>query len=140
MTNSYQAATTSVSVQASWVDNSDAKKARPSSITVQLYANGEKYGSTVQITSGLSWKYTFTDLPKNKDGKAITYSVQQTSVKNYVTKYSTKDGALTITNTYSDIPLTGDSSNLLFWIMTVIAASTALAGIFVERVRKSVRR
>jgi hypothetical protein len=140
MTNSYQAATTSVSVQASWVDNSDAKKARPSSITVQLYANGEKYGSTVQITSGMSWKYTFTDLPKNKDGKAITYSVQQTSVKNYVTKYSTKDGALTITNTYSDIPLTGDSSNLLFWIMTVIAASTALAGIFVERVRKSVRR
>jgi hypothetical protein len=140
MTNSYQAATTSVSVQASWVDNSDAKKARPSSITVQLYANGEKYGSAVQITSGMSWKYTFTDLPKNKDGKAITYSVQQTSVKNYVTKYSTKDGTLTITNTYSDIPLTGDSSNLLFWILTVIAASTALMGICVEHVRKSNRR
>jgi hypothetical protein len=140
MTNSYQAATTSVGVQASWVDNSNAKKARPSSITVQLYANGEKYGSAVQITSGMSWKYTFTDLPKNKDGKAITYSVQQTSVKNYVTKYSTKDGTLTITNTYSDIPLTGDSSNLLFWILTVIAASTALMGICVEHVRKSIRR
>jgi hypothetical protein len=140
ITNSYQAATTSATVQANWVDNSDAKKARPSSVTVQLYANGEKYGSAVQITSGMSWKYTFTGLPKNKDGKAITYSVQQTTVKNYVTKYSTKDGTLTITNTYSDIPLTGDSNHLLFWILTVIAAGTALAGICVEHIKKSVRR
>jgi hypothetical protein len=122
------------------VDNSDAKKARPSSVTVQLYADGEKYGSAVQITSGMSWKYTFTGLPKNKNGKAITYSVQQTAVKNYVTKYSTKDGTLTITNTYSDIPLTGDSNHLLFWILTVVAASTALVGICVEHMKKSVSK
>jgi hypothetical protein len=140
LTNSYQAATTTVSVQANWVDNSDAKKARPSSVTVQLYANGEKYGSAVQVTSSANWKYTFTDLPKNQNGKAVTYTVQQTSVKNYVTKYSTKDGTLTITNTYSDIPLTGDSSNLLFWFLVVIAAGTALAGICVEHTKKSVRR
>ncbi|MDD6024425.1 MAG: Cna B-type domain-containing protein [Oscillospiraceae bacterium] len=136
ITNTHKLETTTVTVTKTWVDNNNAKKARPDSITVQLYANGEKYGDAVAITKGMSWKYTFKDLPKYKDGKAVTYTVKETGVKHYVAKYSTKNDTITITNTYTDIPLTGDTINLLMWMLIVLAAGGALAGIGIFGHRK----
>lgn len=136
ITNTHEIETTDLTVEKKWVDNSDKADKRPEDITVQLYANGEKYGDAVKLTAKDGWKYTFKDLPVYQDGKKIEYSVKETSVKYYVAKYTAKDDVLTITNTFVDIPLTGDTINLLFWTMMVLGAGAVLGGITFRRIRR----
>ena len=86
-----------------WVDNSNAYRARPTSITVELLQNNASMNPVrTAILSGStnSWSQTFTDLPKTDiDGKIFNYTVKEiTAVLNYTTTYSTDK--LTVTNTY----------------------------------------
>ena len=129
ITNKHVPETVDLDVVKKWIDNNDEKGDRPDYIQVQLYANGEKYGDAVKITENGEWKYTFQDLPKNEDGKAINYTVKETGVTHYIAKYTTQDGDLVITNTYTDIPLTGDAINLIFWIVMVMGCACLLGGI-----------
>ena len=65
-----------------WDDRNDVDKIRPKEITVELYADGEKIGQQT-VTAANNWKYSFTDLPKAKDGKEIVYTVGEIPVKGY---------------------------------------------------------
>lgn len=76
-----------VTVRMDWKDGSHANSSRPSSATVQLYANGEPYQNPVQIT-GEQWLYTWTDLPAEDDnGEAVLYTVRQLNAPENYTVY-----------------------------------------------------
>ncbi len=93
-TNHYDVVT--VPVAKSWSDDSNRDNKRPSSITVNLFADGTKVTSQ-KITAANGWKYEFKDLPKYKDGKEIKYTITEDAVEGYT---STVDG-FNITNTYT---------------------------------------
>ena len=63
------------------------------------------------VTEKDGWKWSFTDLPKNKDGKGIVYSVSELPVK----EYSTTVKGYNIVNVYNppNSPKTGDMEDYL---------------------------
>ena len=95
ITNTHQVAKTSVSGQKTWKDNNDQDGKRPSEITVNLLADGEKV-ATKTVTAKDDWKYSFDDLDKFKAGKEIKYTVQEEAVVGYEATYDGMD----ITNTH----------------------------------------
>ena len=78
--------TIEISGQKTWDDNDDAEGKRPSSITIQLLADG-KPKTHKKVTAANGWKWTFKDLPKYKnDGKTeIKYTIKENVVKGYET-------------------------------------------------------
>ena len=85
ITNKHTPETTEISIQKEWRDGDDKDELRPESITVRLYADGKEVDSAeVKPDEDGNWKYTFTDLPKNRDGGvAIKYTVTEDPVPEY---------------------------------------------------------
>ena len=79
-----------------WSDGGNQDGSRPSSITVNLLANGTKIASK-EVTAKDNWKYSFTDLPKYENGTAINYTVTEDAVAGYSTTINGYD----ITNSYT---------------------------------------
>ncbi|MBF0779248.1 Cna B-type domain-containing protein [Streptococcus cuniculi] len=96
ITNTYTPATTNVTGTKTWndADNQDGK--RPDSITVHLFANGEKIESKI-VSAADEWRYSFTNLPVYKNSEKITYSIGEEKVEGYTTSL---DG-YNLTNQYS---------------------------------------
>ena len=69
------------------------------SVTIQLFADGKQIDSVV-LNKDNQWQYTFTDLDQYKDGKEITYTIQEEAVKGYKVTYAgnAKEGFI-VTNT-----------------------------------------
>ena len=114
-----------------WDDENDADKIRPKSIVVELYADGEKVDEQT-VTAASNWKFTFTDLPKVKDGEEIVYTIGEVKVEGYTTKI---DG-FKITNTHTPKIKTGDEMNLGLWIGMLIMALAAMGILGVRRLIK----
>lgn len=95
---------TKVSVSKVWDDNNDQDGKRPESIQVQLKANGIPVGKQVTLSEKNNWNYVWKLLPKNKCGKPIVYTVEETKIEGYEVEYvntSDKKGTVcTITNTH----------------------------------------
>ena len=87
ITNTYTPETTEVSGTKTWDDNDNQDGKRPTSITVNLYANGV-YNQSKEVSADASgnWTYSFTDLPKYANGSEITYTVTENAVANYTTE------------------------------------------------------
>lgn len=98
LTNKHTPEKTSLSVSKKWDDGDNAAGARPDSITLKLYRDGELY-KTQKVTPDASgaWSYTFTGLDKYKNGVEINYSVEEELVPGYIATYG--EGGL-ITNRY----------------------------------------
>ena len=80
-----------------WVDNNNEDGTRPASITIELYADGEKVKETTADASG-GWKYSFENLPKyGTNSREIVYTVKEQEVDGYSSAVSGYD----ITNTLS---------------------------------------
>ncbi len=98
LTNTYNA--TSLKVNKVWKGIPDGVD-KPSSVSVSLLANGEATGKTLTLNSGNNWSDEFTGLPKTDDsGKTIIYTVKEATVDGYTSAQTTKDGSVTLTNTY----------------------------------------
>ena len=96
--NSYTPQKTSRTVVKVWDDLGNRDGRRPTSISVQLYADGEAYGSPVILSELTGWRYTWEDLDVKKAGKDIEYKVSEISVVDgYTTSYS--EDTFVITNT-----------------------------------------
>ena len=121
---------TEISGEKIWDDENDADKIRPKSIVVELYADGEKVDEQT-VTAASNWKFTFTDLPKVKDGEEIVYTIGEVKVEGYTTKI---DG-FKITNTHKVVK-TGDEMNLGLWIGMLIMALAAMGILGVRRLIK----
>ncbi|MGY3704854.1 hypothetical protein BW731_00870 [Vagococcus martis] len=96
ITNTHTPELTQVTGEKKWDDANNQDGKRPSSIKVNLLANGEVVDSKT-VTEKDNWKYEFTNLPKYKDGKEIIYTVTEDSVS----EYSTTINGTSITNHYT---------------------------------------
>ena len=96
LTNTYFIETIKIEGTKTWSDGGNQDGSRPSSITVNLLANGTKVDSKT-VTAKDNWKYSFTDLPKYENGTAINYTVTEDAVAGYSTTINGYD----ITNSYT---------------------------------------
>ena len=95
--NVYTPETVDVTVTKNWNDNNDQDGKRPSSITVNLLADGTKVDSReIQAAADGTWTAKFEKLAKYKDGKEIKYAVTEESVVGYKSSIDN----FTITNSH----------------------------------------
>lgn len=86
LVNEHIPANTSLKVNKIWDDANNQDGVRPASISFNLLANGVVVQTvTLSSSNELStdpntWSYTFTDLPVNDNGDAITYTVTEGTV------------------------------------------------------------
>jgi len=91
-----------------WDDNDNKDGNRPGSVTVRLLADGSEVASAV-LSEANGWQYQFVDLPVSKDGKKISYTLNEDPVPKYT---ATIDG-MTVTNHY--IPDTTSATVRKVW-------------------------
>ena len=136
ITNSHTPKDITITVTKEWKDENDKDGLRPRSVSVQLYANGEPYGDPVKLSEKNGWTYTWKNLPKNLNGKKVTYTVDEVTVPTGYTKKisgSAKKG-FTITNTHKveptppPTPPTGDNTiHPVFWGTLAMISLLAMA-------------
>ncbi|HEL0015509.1 TPA: Cna B-type domain-containing protein [Streptococcus equi subsp. zooepidemicus] len=85
ITNTYTPEVISITGQKTWDDKENQDGKRPKEITVRLLANDAATDKVATASEQTGWKYTFTNLPKYKDGKQITYTIQEDPVADYTT-------------------------------------------------------
>ena len=126
LTNTLQ--TVSLTGTKAWADQSNAYGTRPSSIELTLYADGDVFTPAMGAlswsgqSSGDTWTYTFSGLPKYayKNGTAyqIMYAVKEGTTNGYISDAATSVSAAwdsdkgkfvvpVITNTLQTVDLTG---------------------------------
>jgi len=88
--------TINISGTKTWNDNNNQDGIRPSSITVNLLANGQQVASKT-VSASDNWQYSFDNLAAYANGQKITYTVTEDAVAGYT---STVDG-YNITNTHN---------------------------------------
>ena len=84
VTNSHTPEVITISGEKTWVDNDNQDGKRPSSITINLLADGEIVDSK-EVTAETNWSYTFVDLPKYANGEVINYTITEDAVAEYTT-------------------------------------------------------
>ncbi|KXU08365.1 Cna B-type domain-containing protein [Streptococcus oralis] len=98
ITNSYSPETVDVKATKNWDDENNQDGKRPTKITINLLADGQKVDSKeVQAAADGTWTVEFTKLAKYKDGKEITYTVTEEAVAEYESTITD----FTITNKYA---------------------------------------
>ena len=116
----------SITVNKVWIDKGHP---HPSSVSVNLLANGEVCQRII-LSYRNDWTSEVFNLPVyDEDGDAIEYSIVETSrIANYKPSY---DG-FTVYNTYRPgyIPATGDSSNIGLWIGIMAGCAVCAGGIY----------
>lgn len=78
------------------------------SATIHLLADGQE-AANVTLNADNNWQYTFTDMPKYKDGKLITYTISEDAIAGYTTTITGDATNYVVTNTNMktiDIPVT----------------------------------
>ena len=102
ITNTHVPDVTKISVEKVWDDNNDQDGIRPTTIKVQLYADGKASGRTVELSENNNWKYTWNNLSKQKAGEDIVYIVDEVEIPDgYIKTVTSKGTAFTITNTHT---------------------------------------
>ena len=103
--NTYNPTLTNITVEKKWDDNNNNDGIRPSSIDVQLLANGEKLGGIVTLNAANAWKHLFDNLPTKLNKKEVVYSVSEVNVpKGYTVENSgLKDGKIVLTNKHNPV-------------------------------------
>ena len=101
ITSSYTPETVKVSGQKVWDDANNQDGKRPASIKVKIL-DGDKVVDELEVTAATDWKFESKDLPKNKKGKKINYTVlEEVTVEGYSSSQEQEtDGSYTLTNSY----------------------------------------
>ncbi len=111
--NKHTPETIDISGEKVWddADNQDGK--RPASVTVNLLADGEPVldesgnAITATLTETNNWTFSFTNLPKYKEGKEIQYNITENAVTDYSTDITitqdedTGDYIVVVENSYT---------------------------------------
>ncbi len=123
--------TRDISGSKTWDDDNDKADARPDSITVNLYQNGQLYDSKT-VTAEDGWTWSWDEVPKyDENGQAYAYTIDEDEVEYYIPTYKT--GSFDITNTFvgeegaettggTGSPKTSDTNNIALWLTLLIAA------------------
>ena len=135
--NSYTTEGKWYAVEKIWKDNKNAEGLRPSSVTVQLYKNGEAYGKKIVLSAANDWKSP-KYLPVYEDGEKIEWTIKELEIpKFYKASYNQK--TLTVTNTIqsTEVPQTGDQNDLGMWMLMLgICGSGAAAVLLLDKKRR----
>ena len=101
VTNSYTPETVKVSGKKVWDDANNQDGKRPASIKIKIL-DGDKVVDELEVTAANGWKFESKDLPKNKKGKKINYTVlEEVTVEGYSSSQEqATDGSFTLTNSY----------------------------------------
>ncbi|MBQ9252486.1 MAG: Cna B-type domain-containing protein [Clostridia bacterium] len=100
LTNIHLPETTALTVTKVWEDDNDRDAMRPSTLAVNLMANGTTIRSaTLNAING--WTATFEELPVNVDGAAIEYTWNEETVDGYESAAATDGTTTTFTNTHT---------------------------------------
>ena len=78
------------------------------SATIHLLADGQE-AANVTLNADNNWQHTFTDMPKYKDGRLITYTIYEDAITGYTTAITGNATNYVVTNTNMktiDIPVT----------------------------------
>ncbi len=120
LTNTHETEKVKVDVKKVWDDGDNKDLLRTSSVTAQLYAVAADgtltavEGKTAELNDGNNWIASWENLPVNKDGKEIKYTVRETEVPNgYTVTYQgvdNKDGSYTFTMTNTHEAVEGEFS------------------------------
>ncbi|MCF0115465.1 MAG: Cna B-type domain-containing protein, partial [Erysipelotrichaceae bacterium] len=95
VTNTHKAEVMNINGSKVWNDSNDKDKLRPGKIDIYLLADG-KVVKTMSVTASTNWTFSFSNLPKYKNGKEIKYTLAEKPVSGYTTSIS----GYTITNTH----------------------------------------
>ena len=136
-----------------WNDNNNEAQARPESITMTLYGDGEAIESKTVTGAGDTWVFDFGERDMYKAGEPINYTVVETDVEYYESsvtaaydKVQDETGStlrFAVTNDYTGpspdqlgagrrgdrlgaARNTGDESSMLLWLCVMLAASAGL--------------
>lgn len=150
ITNTHDPEKTSISVKKIWEDQNNKEGNRPKSITIRLLADGKDTGKTLILNADSNWAGSFTELDLYRDGKKIVYTISEDAVSGYTTKIKgDADDGFTVTNTKTvtppvtptsrtDTPKTGDTTNILLYLLTMLISGSAIAILLVlARKRRS---
>ncbi len=86
VTNSRETDTVLLQGSKTWNDDENAYGTRPESIEITLLAGGVEV-ETKTVTAADGWAWNFGNLPKNKDGEPIEYTVLESAVPGYTATY-----------------------------------------------------
>ena len=108
ITNEHEPAKITIEGYKQWNDGNDRDGLRPDTITINLKgSDGTNITKEVEKGPDNNWHFTFENLPMNKNGRAITYTLTETQVTGYekpvITKVDEADNVITyqITNTHT---------------------------------------
>lgn len=109
VTNTHIPAKVSVSASKEWDDNDNRDNARPTSVTLALYADGVKVeGSEKTVSEDNDWSARWNDLYQNVSGKLIQYTVREENVpEGYTVSYTASSANnYVITNSRTEVATT----------------------------------
>src|SRR5699024_8197954 len=110
ITNTHEPEMTEVVVNKVWEDKDNQDGVRPTSVTVNLLANGVEIDEVNRNESN-SWTHTFDNLPVNNNGEEISYTITEDEVENYSTViegstvkniYTPDERTVTVTKSWDD--------------------------------------
>jgi hypothetical protein len=144
LVNTHEPSVISIDVSKVWNDSDNLDGSRPDSVTVQLLANGEALeGKTLTLNEANGWAGTFADLPEYAEGEKIVYTIEEAAVEGYTTEITgSADEGFVITNSHEPVvevvttAQTGDSSNILLWMLSSIISGLTLVGAWIARRRR----
>ncbi len=113
-TNTHEPEKIDITGTKTWQDDDNRDGVRPTSITVNLLANGEPaldesgnpISTTVEPDADGSWNYTFPDLDKCAGGKEIEYSIAEEVPDGYTAAYTYS--GYDVTNNHTPELINGD--------------------------------
>ncbi len=119
-----------------WVHGDNPENSQPTSIVVYLYANG-KLAAQRLVTASEDWEYRFEMPQFDKSGNEIIYTIDEAKVENYEKQImgfdllntyigETKNPASPNDTTDTDVPQSGDNTNILVWFALVMATGVLL--------------
>ena len=101
LVNYYDSAKVSVAVKKLWKDENNSDGLRPTGLRIELLADGEPTGQSVNLNAENNWVGRIDKLPKRKDGTEIVYTWKEPNVVGYtLTGTSTSGSLTTLTNTH----------------------------------------
>ncbi len=101
-TNKHTPETIDISGNKTWDDNENKDGVRPESITIRLLADGEEVDS-ITVTEAEEWAWSFADLPKDKEGTEIDYTITEDAVDGYESEINGYDVINTLQETEPEI-------------------------------------
>ena len=101
VTNNYNPTLIEFNVSKVWDDNDNQDGIRPKSVIIKLLENGKETDKTIELNDDNEWQNSFTDLVKKKNGKVVSYTIEEIIDDTYTCKVEGNMGdGFVVTNTH----------------------------------------